>query len=133
MCGWRGVACALGASTPNAQFTRYTPLEVVMASVPSERPWKPPLKTIMFCLPVSWRASLMADSTASEPVPGGGRKVNGGAQKKEREQGVGVSLRCGEKMKRMACHTRRTVRRKAEAALPSLQQQQNAATGATHS
>jgi hypothetical protein len=56
----------------------YAVLLLVMARVVRERPWKPPLKTMMFCFPVSWRASLTALSIASEPVTVGddsGEKV----------------------------------------------------------
>src|SRR6266508_1722231 len=46
---------------------RYTVLEVVNAIVPTVRPWKEPLNTITFCLPVATRAILTAFSTASAP------------------------------------------------------------------
>ena len=43
-------------------------LDVVMPIVSALRPWYPPWKTMMFDLPVAWRASLTAFSTASAPV-----------------------------------------------------------------
>jgi len=52
-------------SGPNP--VRYTVLDVVSTIVPAVRPWKEPLNTITFCLPVATLAILIAFSSASAP------------------------------------------------------------------
>ncbi len=57
-------------STPGnsgAKPSWYFAFDAVSVTLPYERPWKPPRNAITYCLPVLWRASLIAPSTASVP------------------------------------------------------------------
>lgn len=69
----RGMGHGLGIAEVSWKTWRWWRLRAPTPSryphAPRLRPWKLPFMWMMFCLPVSWRASLMADSTASVPVP----------------------------------------------------------------